>query len=239
MSPTIPGLSSVRQATAPSPGHEEQNHRLLPASPVRFGGEGSSVRFLRHQGDSAKPVTWSPCRPIHYVMRPDNAPSGGAALVRSAIQLVSAATSLSFVDDGATNEAPSEDRQAYQPSRYGQRWAPVLVTWATAQEVPDFGVDIAGEAGASRVSTPSGDTTYITGAVALDATKLTSLVNTGRAGLATSVVLHELGHLMGLAHVPDASQIMFPRSSDAIAAYGQGDLVGLGELGRGPCQPDI
>jgi len=172
-------------------------------------------------------------------MRPDNAPSGGAALVRSAIQLVSAATSLSFVDDGATNEAPSEDRQAYQPSRYGQRWAPVLVTWATAQEVPDFGVDIAGEAGASRVSTPSGDTTYITGAVALDATKLTSLVNTGRAGLATSVVLHELGHLMGLAHVPDASQIMFPRSSDAIAAYGQGDLVGLGELGRGPCQPDI
>lgn len=236
----LPRVSSQRQANnGPIRGHEEQSHRLLAASPVPFHGEGASVRFSTHQADQATPVTWSPCRPIHYVIRPDNSPSGGAALINSAIEVVSAATGLAFVNDGATNEAPTEDRQAYQPDRYGRRWAPVLITWATPQEVPDFGVDITGEAGPAGLNTPSGDKTYVSGTVALDARKLTSFISGGRAGLATAVVLHELGHLVGLAHVTEATQVMFPRSSNAVVAYGQGDLAGLAELGRGACQPDV
>ncbi len=54
---------------------------------------------------------------------------------------------------------------------------------------------------------------------------------------ATTAVLHELGHLVGLAHVDDKTQIMFPRGGQVVD-YQQGDRVGLGTLGKGPCQPD-
>jgi len=29
-------------------------------------------------------VTWSPCRPVHYVVRPDNAPAGGEQVLQAA-----------------------------------------------------------------------------------------------------------------------------------------------------------
>jgi predicted Zn-dependent protease len=60
----------------------------------------------------------------------------------------------------------------------------------------------------------------------------------GRSGTATTVVLHELGHLVGLAHVDDVNQIMFSRGGQ-VADYQQGDRVGLGALGKGPCQEDV
>ena len=82
-----------------------------------------------------------------------------------AIAAVSAATGLQFVRDANTDEAPDRDRDAYQPDRYGDRWAPVLVAWAPVDEVPDFGVDVAGEAMTQRVTTPSGDEAFVTGAV--------------------------------------------------------------------------
>ena len=77
-------------------------------------------------------MPYDPCRPIHYVVRPDGAPPGGAELIRTAVAQVSGATGLQFVDDGPTQEAPSTDREAYQPELYGRRWAPVLIAWSTA-----------------------------------------------------------------------------------------------------------
>jgi len=91
----------------------------VPSVPVL--PEGSGFRFAAHQRGSAVPVTWSPCRPIHYVTRPANSPVDGAALLHRAVAAVSAATGLRFEDDGTTSEDPSDDREAYQPGRYGSR----------------------------------------------------------------------------------------------------------------------
>ncbi|MGZ6825801.1 MAG: hypothetical protein ACXVGH_03335 [Mycobacteriales bacterium] len=203
-----------------------------PAVPARAEGDG--YRFLEHQHASSTPVTWSPCRAVHYVVRPDNAPPGGSAVLREAVAAVSAATGLRFVDDGATTEAPREDREPYQPDRYGKRWAPVLVTWATRAEVPDFGVDIAGEAGPQPMESSTGVRAYVTGTVALDPAYL------GRAprAVAVEVVEHELGHLVGLAHVDDRAELMYPRAGEA-TGYGPGDRAGLARLGSGPCHKDL
>jgi hypothetical protein len=47
-----------------------------------------------------------------------------------------------------------------------------------------------------------------------------------------------LGHLVGLAHVSDGSQLMYPTTS-AVLDFAPGDLSGLVELGRGECVPGV
>jgi hypothetical protein len=201
------------------------------------GGDGK-YRFTGISDDGA-PITFSPCRPIRYVIRPDNQPKGGSALIRSAISDLSAATGLVFVDDGTTTEPISSQREPYQPERYGERWAPVLIAWATPQEVPEFDIDVVGQAGPQGVSRSDGTGAYVTGEVYLDPDGLTELRESDGKRVAKAVILHELGHLVGLAHVADRTQLMHPETSADITTYQAGDLTGLAKLGTGPCQPDL
>jgi len=157
-------------------------------------------------------------------------------VLQAAIAAVSRAAGLRFIDDGPTSEGPTADREAYQPARYGDQWAPVLIAWATPQEVPDFGIDVAGEAGPVAVGTPSGGRAYVSGVVYLDGRKLAAM---GVAKAGELVAPHELGHLVGLEHVPDTNQVMYPSVNVNLAGYAAGDLAGLAALGRGSCQPGI
>jgi len=79
--------------------------------------------------------------------------------VQRAAATVPRATGLRLVYDGPTTES-TKDRDAYQPDRYGDRWAPVLVTWATTREVPDFDDDVPRQAGPTRVRRP-GNGAYV------------------------------------------------------------------------------
>jgi Matrixin len=231
--PQHPGAAP--RASGPPPGHEE-GAATHPSAVMKAGA--GEYRFSFRQSDGS-PVTFSPCRPIHYVVRPDHAPANGDRMIAAAVAEVSRATGLRFVADGRTDEPIVQDRRPYQPDRYGKRWAPVLIAWVTEEEDPDFGVDIAGNAGAQRVSRPGGQFTYVTGAVHLDPGVLTDLTRTRGEAVARSVLLHELGHLVGLAHVKDATQIMFPRAQPGVVSFGAGDLKGLAALGSGSCVPDL
>jgi predicted Zn-dependent protease len=51
-----------------------------------------------------------------------------------------------------------------------------------------------------------------------------------------SVVLHELGHALGLAHVNDASEVMYPEAQIKVTDLGAGDRRGLAALGSGTCE---
>ena len=141
----VPASSGLRRGTDVPSSPKNLSDRPLGARVVAPGGTGGYAFLLTHRDGS--PVAWDPCRPVHYVIRPAGAPAGGDDLLRWAFGQISAATGLSFVDDGATDEAPSEQRAKFQPHRYGDRWAPVLVAWSDPVEWPSLADGVLGRAG--------------------------------------------------------------------------------------------
>jgi hypothetical protein len=233
----LPGARPAASAYGPSAGVEAADEPLGSPPPAPAGG--GTYGFTAVQDDGVTPVAYDPCRPVHYVVRPTNAPFGGDQLVHEAVTRVSAATGLQFVDDGSTDEAPDERREPFQPDRYGNRWAPLLITWDTVSENADLAGDVAGLGGSTPVGRAGGPTVYVTGAVALDAALFDEiLAQPGGVDVARAIVLHELGHAVGLDHVSDPTQLMYPETS-AVLDFADGDLAGLARLGAGECEPDL
>ncbi|WP_394249402.1 matrixin family metalloprotease [Arthrobacter pityocampae] len=184
-------------------------------------------------------VAYDPCRPVHYVVRPDNAPAGSEGLVQEAVAAVSAATGLQFVDDGLTTEAPTEERDLYQPELYGKSWVPVLITWTSEAEIPGLAGDIAGLGGSDYAQAPGQPLVYVGGQVQLDAPDAAESLRypDGRAYL-RATIMHELAHVVGLDHVDDPGELMYAENVGRVS-FGEGDLAGLALLGAGPCVPGL
>lgn len=217
----------------------EESAVPLGTPPLASALDAGPHTFTATQPDGSGPVAYSPCRPIHYVVRPDHAPPGGDVLIRTAVERVSEATGLRFVEDGPTREGPTADRPAYQPDRYGRRWAPVLFTWSNAQETPGLAGDVAGTGGSASV-TVDGLSVYVTGEITLDTEELAPLVATpDGTAVAIGVVTHELAHVVGLGHVDDPTQLMYPSTNLTVTSFAAGDRAGLAALGRGACAPDV
>jgi hypothetical protein len=225
-------------ALHPPAGQEESSHPLGVPGEIPAGTGKFELRYVQTSG-SAVPVAWDPCRPIHYVINPSGAPKDGAALVRSAIARVSRATGLRFVDDGATDERPDKERAPYLSDKYHKdRWAPVLIAWSDDQAYPELAGYIAGLGGGDPVYAKDGRLVYVSGQVVFDRDQLATSKMVDRR-LVKTIMLHELGHLVGLGHTSDRTEVMFSESQFNVRDYGVGDLRGLALLGTQDCFPDV
>jgi hypothetical protein len=186
-------------------------------------------RFKDLDPSTDEPVRFDPCSPVNYVVNTTNAPPGALKDVHAAVAKTAAATGVEFVFAGRTNEPASFDRLLVQEERYGRRWSPILIAWSP-HDPALFRERGAGVATNSYASNDAGRLVYVTGMVVMNAShQLRPGFGAGRTW--GKVILHEVGHLVGLGHVDNPAEVMNPSLVSSPASWGVGDLAGLRRLG--------
>lgn len=204
--------------------------RQRPDADASASADGYAFLYTR---DNGRPVRWSSCEPIRYVVRPDNEPEGSRPLLEESFDRVAEASGLEFSFEGETDEGPADERPVYDPERYGEVWSPVLVVWSDEGEYPRLEGRAAGYGGPTYVQQSGAPPRYVSGMVVLDAEQIADM---GGDEAARAVMVHEIAHVVGLGHVEDRAQLMNPvQYGRQVTELQAGDLAGLEILGAGRC----
>jgi hypothetical protein len=175
-------------------------------------------------------VRWDPCSTITWKVNLALAPAGALAQVQQAVATLSAATGLRFAFGGTTTSVPTSTWLDKSTAK-----GTLLVAWAPTTTTDLFQAGAIGEGGwwATTSSAAATTASIQRGFVVLDPTSTASLASGFGSGASLgAVLLHELGHAVGLQHVQDRSQVMYPTVGPwSTARYAPGDLAGLAAVG--------
>lgn len=202
-----------------------------PAQPAPSAPAGSYVYLYPDGGGPGVPLSWPRCRTVYVVANPAGIPAGQQAafidMLEHALDEISEATDQDWVHVG-----PTDFRAADQHTRRSVVGV-VTVSFMTAPAPDD-------RASAWAVVKPdrdplTGRTHLLSGIVSLNAQRLVGDQGGRVTPLVATTLMHELGHIAGLDHVPDPAQLMHdyyalpeqPRFEE----YREGDLAGLARVG--------
>lgn len=207
-------------------------------------GNPRSVAYL-----TKPPARWNPCTPIRYRVNLEGAPRGAASDVDRALAQVASAGGLRFVKAGTTTVVPgSQGRDVLDDYPADTQLVVAFARPADPRKARrsaylSRGSDVVGVGGAFYELDPitaAGSSWHriVQGYVVLDRTKKLPTGSgagnrTGLLGTWGQVLMHELGHVVGLDHptLSDPTQIMYPATTSKPAVWGAGDLVGLHRVG--------
>ncbi|MFW2513552.1 matrixin family metalloprotease [Demequina sp. SO4-13] len=208
------------------------SERRAASLPVTTDGAHAFMFEESEQG----PTRYDPCRMLEWTHNPEGMPEGAEQLVQDAVADVARNSGLAFEYVGQTDEVAGFDRPLFQ-ERYGEGFAPIIVGWSTEEQTPDLAGSVTGLGGSSSVNGAFGEQRFLAaGVVVLDTEDVADLMESRRGtALATAVIMHELAHVIGLAHVEDPTELMNDENSMLIT-WGPGDRAGLAIAGSGPCQ---
>ncbi len=217
--------------------------------------EGPGYKFFKSAGSPTKPgAYWDPCSTVRYGIDFTYARKQGLRVGReedrwrSAVREVADAMGVRFVYEGRIS---SRAQNGVQPRT--SAGVDLIITFGSESRRGRYGYGrvlngpVAGIAGISwRQSSAGARVDY--GYVIIDAKEVVRKTDAVREAfdprpatqrppdVVRSLYMHEFGHAVGLAHVRDKKQLMYPRllpeRSDTL---GRGDLRGLRKLGNQRC----
>jgi hypothetical protein len=172
------------------------------------------------------PIHWNKCDRIGFRVYTRDAPRRGIAQAREAVSRLNKASGLRFVYQGRSQAKPS------QYDRYA-RDTKLVVGWTAPRRSP---IPFGGAAGYGGVSYSSTGEILNGFALLNSAVKLAPGFGRGPRegvqGTIGQVLMHELGHAVGLDHVGNQPQIMYGTATRKPATWGAGDRNGLVRVGK-------
>ena len=211
-----------------------------PAAPSSAGGgaveatrQETTGSYTLNVNSDGSPVRWNPCAAVRWQANLSLAPPGALDALRAAFDELAAATGMTFTYAGTTSTVPTKTWLE------GDGDSGVLVVAWAAKVGSDLWTGSAdGEGGWYKrgVSTNGVSWTWRIerGFVLIDPASTTGYLDGFSPGVSLgALLLHELAHAVGLGHVDDQSELMYPTlSATTSAAFGDGDRAGLARVGR-------
>jgi hypothetical protein len=228
---------TVQHARPTPPSPTPSASRSPSPAEVPTGPDGSYAFLgVTYVDGERVPIRWNPCQPIEYEVEYQVRPRGAGAAIRAAIDQTSSATGIAFRSDGLTDVSPHKVLSGgFLVDPLGSVYRPVLIAVVSHRVFRSFSTSKRALAFAHpERGTQQLDDQYVSGAILVDGG--VRYASGGRWSLRL-VVQHELGHLVGLAHVSAPDELMFSVEEarhtipDPIAGWGSGDLEGLELLG--------
>jgi hypothetical protein len=189
-------------------------------------------RSRQHVFASKPRVRWDSCRTIRWTFNPSKSPTRALRQLRKGFRRIHLATGLDFRYVGRTDQ---------KANPYGSRLerSGLIIGWRSARDYAPFRryPDTAGLGGNTYYSgyrEANGAKVYraVKGGVVFNASMRDELSNGfGRGATWGEVIIHELGHVIGLGHPRSEKQIMYYSMSRRDADWGAGDLAGFRRLG--------
>lgn len=199
--------------------------RAAPSAP------SSSYEFMQIL-DGGRPLGWARCRPVYVAANPAGIPADQhdefLEMLDHALDRISDATGQHWVHVGETSfQAADEDSTNPVPGL-------VSVSFMSAPDPTDGASAWARNSGGRNPVT--GSSTYLSGVVSLNAGRLVREFDGRVTPIVATTLMHELGHVAGLAHTDDESQLMaqtyhLDGDEPAFEEFRDGDRSGLAQVG--------
>lgn len=212
----------------------------LPAAASAGTPAAYGLHYLKTGDGVTRVLRWNGCQQITYKVNLASVPSGSRTAVlgetHAAVRALAARTGFGFTYRGATTEVPRYGSSAAQTAEVVVAYTvPAKTNYPLAGATAGYGGYLANSWSTWTGKQYTYGAAITRGFVTIDTPDALRLkAGFGPGATRGNLLLHELGHVVGLDHVANTAALMNPALTPlAPNGYALGDRAGLAKVGRG------